>query len=506
LGDLKISNSTFSNNKSGGVAGAIRFDEGHVRLSHCSFNGNSAEGNTGSGGAVRMYDVLSCEVTHSDFIANTSGSRSGALYIRGFDNSGNPTSISHCYFHKNVSENQSSAIFVSRANPFEMTHCTLLENSNTSKTSTKSTLVYQSIHGTIEKCTFYNNEAPSIAGVNSGDTLFIKNSTLVNDNGDSNPVIREGSGMRMVISSSVVATTATIASGMGGFMGVKTSGGNNVFSFVFYNGPSSDQHSLPFSSVMMDSVLSQNEIGLPVLLPLPSSPVIDNGDSTDFSTAQNSPIFNYRDAGAAEFKVHSYDTVFECDGYYWRNSFYDSTGVYLDTLLTPSGTLDSVAFLFLDVVGIDTTTYLNGFDLYSNEQRDSAVYQWFVCDLDTLIPIVGADDYKLTLDSNGTYAVRIELEGCVDTSDCVYFGNVSLNEYSESPLVTLYPNPTTGWIHVNSPDPVLSLSLFSLEGKELLHSTNKNSLDGGELIPGMYILRIELRDHRMHSEKVIIKR
>ena len=114
---------------------------------------------------------------------------------------------------------------------------------------------------------------------------------------------------------------------------------------------------------------------------------------------------------------------------------WDTSDTYYDTLADISG-CDSVIIVNLTVVDLDTTITVDNNKLIANEQADA--YQWMFCD-STII--AGATGKQFTPAANGNYAVVLSKNGCTDTSACITFTSVNIDE-KEPHKIRIYPNPT----------------------------------------------------------------
>lgn len=77
----------------------------------------------------------------------------------------------------------------------------------------------------------------------------------------------------------------------------------------------------------------------------------------------------------------------------------------------------------------------------------------------------------------------------------------SINDDSYS--VVVYPNPTANYIHINASTPVHSVTLFNLQGKEILKTKGKTKIDIGHLTAGMYLVKIHI-DNSILTKKIRI--
>lgn len=97
------------------------------------------------------------------------------------------------------------------------------------------------------------------------------------------------------------------------------------------------------------------------------------------------------------------------------NSFYSSTGVFVDTL-SAANTCDSIITTTVTVITIDNTVTQTGGTLTSNQA--GADYQWLDCD-NSMSAILGAVAVSyMPSTTTGNYAVEVTMGGCSDTSTC----------------------------------------------------------------------------------------
>jgi hypothetical protein len=162
----------------------------------------------------------------------------------------------------------------------------------------------------------------------------------------------------------------------------------------------------------------------------------------------------------------SQETTTACDSYLWNGNTYTTSGTYVDTLINASG-CDSVLTLNLTINSVlDTGVTISGSTLTANSA--SASYQWLDCDAGFAI-ILGETSQSFSPAANGTYAVEITENGCVDTSSCVLVTTIG-NWESERPFsLSLFPNPTDGefTIHFGKYTGEFSVIIADLAGREV---------------------------------------
>lgn len=147
------------------------------------------------------------------------------------------------------------------------------------------------------------------------------------------------------------------------------------------------------------------------------------------------------------------------DSLLWQGSYYNSTGQYFDNYQTVNS-CDSIYELNLNIIIIDTSITQDGTTLTAN--ASGADYQWITCEVINTIP--GEISQSYTATANGSYAVIITQDGCIDTSSCYNITSVGINEKIEQQNITIYPNPTTGIISISGKD-IKSIEIMNIEGQ-----------------------------------------
>lgn len=181
---------------------------------------------------------------------------------------------------------------------------------------------------------------------------------------------------------------------------------------------------------------------------------------------------------------------------------YDSSGVYFDTFTDVNGE-DSVIVTALTVLPeIDVTVQNN--IIYLTANTAGANYLWLDCSSGNT-PMPSEINQTFYPDINGLYAVIIEVNGCVDTSDCILVNQLGINE-TDTDLLTLYPNPvqTNGFLTLNSKSELISSEWFSINGAKLgLHSISTGEIQAPSL-PGVYTLKLTLKNDQVRYRKIVV--
>lgn len=183
-----------------------------------------------------------------------------------------------------------------------------------------------------------------------------------------------------------------------------------------------------------------------------------------------------------------------CSPLTFNGETFISTGTYQQTLQNVAG-CDSNLTLNLIIHEIDTTVTPNGITLASN-QTGTVSYQWLNCPSFSVIP--GATSQTFTANANGSYAVKITKNGCIDTSSCYEVVEVSVNNPIIDLGLKLYPNPTNGIFYLDFEKGFdhSTVQISDLTGRKIqtLHDISGQhielSLAGSQ--PGLYFIECEI--------------
>lgn len=140
--------------------------------------------------------------------------------------------------------------------------------------------------------------------------------------------------------------------------------------------------------------------------------------------------------------------VSACNSYTWIDgNTYTTSNNTATHILTNAAGCDSLITLDLTINSVSNiTTTTNGLTISSN--NSNASYQWLDCANNyAVIPGETSQNYVAT--ANGSYAVQLTQNGCVDTSACVAITTVGIMENTASSGLRLYPNPANGSFTIN---------------------------------------------------------
>lgn len=121
-------------------------------------------------------------------------------------------------------------------------------------------------------------------------------------------------------------------------------------------------------------------------------------------------------------------------------------------------------------------------------------YQWIDC-LDGNNPIAGEISQSFTALVNGEYAVEMEMNGCIDTTDCYLININDIKENDFISVIQLFPNPTSDIVNVISDESLIGSKLILLDEsgktvKEIIVNAVEFKISLKDLSPGIYLGKI----------------
>lgn len=182
-----------------------------------------------------------------------------------------------------------------------------------------------------------------------------------------------------------------------------------------------------------------------------------------------------------------------CNSYTWidGNTYTSSNNTATHTLTNAAG-CDSVVTLDLTINTVDNTITDNSPTLTANAV--GATYQWLDCN-DGYSIINGETEQSFTTSNNGNYAVIVTENNCTDTSQCLTVSNVGLPKSQYGEKISVFPNPTSGFINIDLGVYTESVSVVITNslGQEVLRmnkvNTQEISFDFNSE-PGTYHLKV----------------
>jgi hypothetical protein len=186
------------------------------------------------------------------------------------------------------------------------------------------------------------------------------------------------------------------------------------------------------------------------------------------------------------------------------NNTWTTSGTYTDILTNAVG-CDSVITINLTISVVDTQVFQNGIVL--SAWATGATYQWLDC-ANGYAPVAGATSQSFTPTANGTYAVQLNKNGCVDTSACFTVTGVGLAE-NQANFFALFPNPSQGEFVIRPIQTIEqgTLSIYAMDGKLVYQTGIEGQAElrvNTTLAPGVYVVQLK-NAKGVQSTPLIIK-
>ncbi len=177
-------------------------------------------------------------------------------------------------------------------------------------------------------------------------------------------------------------------------------------------------------------------------------------------------------------------------------STYTTAGTFTD-ILAAANSCDSTVTTTITITNVDATTSVSGAAITANSA--TGTYLWLDCNAAyaALTPSETNQIYNST--ANGSYAVQVTDNGCVDTSACVVISTTGIDNNGAN-VLSVYPNPTMGMFNIaiaNANIAELVISIVDIQGKEVFSSVDKNvngaynkQINLEEIAKGLYYIKM----------------
>ena len=167
---------------------------------------------------------------------------------------------------------------------------------------------------------------------------------------------------------------------------------------------------------------------------------------------------------------------------------------YTVTITDANGCSSISSSVITEPAAITNTVTQAGINLTADQ--NGATYQWLDCNNGNAI-ITGETAQTFVATANGSYAVEITLNNCVDTSACANVISVGLESLNNHEIqLHIFPNPTKGLLNINVSGTTFQnerMRIFDLSGKivrEMNLMGNQTQVDLQDLNSGIYFVQI----------------
>lgn len=129
-----------------------------------------------------------------------------------------------------------------------------------------------------------------------------------------------------------------------------------------------------------------------------------------------------------------------------------------------------------------------------------SVYLWYF----NGSPIPGATSIDYVPTQGGSYYVEVlNSSGCLGQSDPITYNGVGIDELTNT--LSVYPNPTSGVLHIQSESPVAAVTVYNSIGKKIQMNLIDNKLDLSQLSNGVYIVGLSINKHIITKRVILSK-
>lgn len=121
-----------------------------------------------------------------------------------------------------------------------------------------------------------------------------------------------------------------------------------------------------------------------------------------------------------------------------------------------------------------------------------ASYTWLDCN-NANQPIAGATAQSFTPTVSGSYAVRVSLNDCVDTSSCINMTVTGIHDKSTTKAYKIFPNPAQTSVIIQANEIIKNIKLTDITGrivKQLSPNQSSVNLNIEDMANGLYLLNI----------------
>lgn len=95
--------------------------------------------------------------------------------------------------------------------------------------------------------------------------------------------------------------------------------------------------------------------------------------------------------------------------------------------------------------------------------------------------------------------------GCENTAHVTIMANAAIDDVNDD-IMTIYPNPTSAKININSAEPLKSVSVFNMMGQQVINADNANTVDLSKLNNGAYVIRVEMENGTVATRTVVLSK
>ncbi len=162
-----------------------------------------------------------------------------------------------------------------------------------------------------------------------------------------------------------------------------------------------------------------------------------------------------------------------CNSYLSPSGLYTwtSSATYTDTIPAAAG-CDSIITINLTINTINKTVNQAAHILTANEA--GGMYRWLDCN-NSYAALSGATSQIYTATINGSYAVEVTKNGCIDTSACAAVTTIGISTFDKVGNFTMYPNPVSNYLTIDNLTLGSSINIYDALGRVVYENHNVSS-------------------------------
>ena len=103
------------------------------------------------------------------------------------------------------------------------------------------------------------------------------------------------------------------------------------------------------------------------------------------------------------------------------------------------------------------------------------------------------------------FVTGLSSNGCEHTSYVTVLVNEGIDQ-ADSDAISIYPNPTSGVININSNEAVKNIAVFNINGQQMINAEGVNSIDLSVLAKGTYVVRVDLEDGKVVTRTIVVNK
>jgi hypothetical protein len=141
----------------------------------------------------------------------------------------------------------------------------------------------------------------------------------------------------------------------------------------------------------------------------------------------------------------------------------------------------------------------------SANANNGASYQWLDCS--NVTPVANQTAQNFTATQNGSYAVQVIQNGCVDTSACFNVSGVGIENVEAAENVVVFPNPNNGnfVLRIENDQKFSSVRIYDITGRKILESIlNNNKVLLTEFPKGVYLAEFITNEYSI-TKRILVE-